>query len=138
MCARTPSLYLLTETCHSPSPHPRPSFRLGTPKIGAVCLLLLPRLFVFSCPLLDTQHHRPRIPQAIHLIATVPPPPSQGSQKIMFVKQIVTPRPEWCTNPPHPTDTSQAHPSPAFALAVATTLHLVLLTHLFHGPKICP
>lgn len=47
----------------------------------------------------------------------------------MFILQIVTLHPEWCTSLPHPYRHFPGFATTDLAWAVATTLHLVLLTH---------
>lgn len=123
---------------------PRPtSFGLGTSKIGAILLLLFPKLFIFSCPLSGTRHHQPRPPSHIsHCYCQLAP---VWCLVTIYVYQVNRDTASWMVQEPDPpalTLPRISHHGPC--LAVVTALHLVLLTHFMtlksdpdpdHGPR---
>lgn len=128
-----PSLYLLTESCHS---RHLPGLRHSTSKTEAILLLLPKRFLSFSslswCP---TSSVTDLPSYTSHCYRQLSPlwcfTPNQ------IIKQILTRHPEWFTNPPH---SYQYAPGSAI-----TSLGLDCcykppsgLADSCHDPKICP
>lgn len=120
-CDPGPSLYLLTESCHSPSQ----SCRHGTCKTGTI-ILHLPKLFVFYSLLSISSYPCPKLPISL-LLSTLR---SDVSQQVMPIKQILTLPHERFMNLPRPHQHSLGSAITNLCLTVAITPHLVLLNHV--------